>query len=92
MLLKHTADVMCEPLSVIFNKSLNSGIYPSTWKCANLSAVLKKCEQFIKENYRPISLLSCLSKIIERLVFNEMYEYFMSNNLLTKFNSGFKKK
>ena len=91
MLMKHTADVMCEPISNMFNKSLSIGVYPDTWKCANLSPVFKKCEQFIKENYRPISLLSCLSKIMERLVFTEMYEYLVSNNLLTQFNSGFKK-
>ena len=91
MLMKHTADVMCEPLSNLFNKSLNIGIYPNSWKCANLTPVFKKCEQFIKENYRPISLLSCPSKIMERLVFIELYEYFTANNLLTQFNSGFKK-
>jgi hypothetical protein len=45
-----------------------------------------------KENYRPISLLSCVGKVMERIVYNELYDYCMANNLLTWRNSGFKRK
>ena len=90
-LLKLTADVICDPLANIFNKSLNTSLYPEDWKCANMSAVYKKGERYIKDHYRPISLLSCISKVMERLVFESMYDYFISLGLLTKYNSGFKK-
>ena len=90
-LLKCTSDTICEPLAIIFNKSLSSCTYPQAWKCANLTSVFKKNDNTSRENYRPISLLSCISKIMERLVFNEMYEYFVRNRLLNTRNSGFKK-
>ena len=58
-LLKSTCHTICEPLATLFNKSLMECIYPSAWKSANLTSVFKKNENFLRENYRPISLLSC---------------------------------
>ena len=50
----------------------------------------KKNDKQIKTNYRPISLLSCTGKVLERIVFASLYEYCSGNNLLTWRNSGFK--
>ena len=67
------------------------GLFPDNWKDALVSAIFKKADRQLKSNYRPISLLSCLSKVFERIVFSDMYEYFVSNGLLCECNSGFRK-
>ena len=90
-MLKETAEVMAKPLSDIFNKSMEYGSFPSIWKRANVMPVFKKANRQIKENYRPISLLSCVGKVMERVVFTELYEYCLEHSLLTWRNSGFKK-
>ena len=88
--LKVCALSLAQPLSAIFQKSLDDGVFPTVWKDANLSALFKAKEKYIRSNYRPISLLSCMSKCLERCVFVELYKYCMLNNLLTWKNSGFK--
>ena len=88
--LKACALSISEPLSIIFQQSLDSGIFPKTWKDAHISALYKSIDKHIRTNYRPISLLSCLSKCLERCVFLELYKYCVQNNLLTWRNSGFK--
>ncbi len=88
---KNIAEVIAEPLSSLFKKLMNSGYFPSEWKKANVIPVHKKADKQNKENYRPISLLSCLGKIMKRIIYNELYEYCESNDCLTYKNSGFKK-
>jgi hypothetical protein len=55
-----------------------------------ISAIFKKIDKQIKSNYRPISLLSCISKVFERIVFNVLYSHLKDNNILNEYNSGFK--
>ena len=76
----------------MFNKSLADGVFPRTWKLANVSPVYKKGSKSDKVNYRPISLLSNMSKVLEKIVFKRLYEYLTENRLLIEKNSGFKKK
>ncbi len=90
-ILKETAEVMSEPLSYLFNKLMINGVFPENWKKANVIPIHKKAEKYKKENYRPISLLSCMGKVMERVIYNEIYEYCEERNLLTSKNSGFKK-
>ncbi len=59
---------------------------------SNVSPVYKKAFRYLKENYRPVSLLSCVSKIMERIVYNALYNFFKVNGLLSERNSGFKEK
>ena len=91
LILKNTATSLAEPLTKIFNISLQSSTFPDNWKLAHLSAIPKTSHPKSKTNFRPISLLSCMSKVMERIIFNEMYKYFMDNHLLITENSGFKK-
>jgi hypothetical protein len=70
---------------------LELGQYPSSWKEAIVTALFKKLNRQIKGNYRPISLLCCISKVFERIVFNSTYNYLTTNNLLDDENSGFAK-
>jgi hypothetical protein len=89
-ILKEAAISLSEPISDLFNKSLSQGKFPQPWKHANVTPVHKKGDRQTKSNYRPISLLSNISKVQERIVHNRLYEHCRTNNLLTERNSGFK--
>ncbi len=67
-LLKECADVIAPSLTELFNKSLASGKVPTEWKYANIVPVPKTSETRIINNYRPISLLSLVSKVLEHVV------------------------
>ena len=56
----------------------NSGIFPEELKCAEVVPVFKKGDHMDKVNYRPISLLSSVSKIYERLIYEQLSRYFES--------------
>ena len=79
-----------EPLCLIFEKCLETGVYPSIWKKANVIPVHKKNSRQSKENYRPISLLPIFGKIFEKLIFDSMYEHFCNHGLITPNQSGFR--
>jgi hypothetical protein len=83
--------VLVEPITYLINKSLSDGVFPDEWKTANVTPIFKKGDRQDYKNYRPISLLSNTSKILERVVYNHLYEYCNDNNILTERNSGFKK-
>ena len=89
-MLKLASQDIAKPLD-IFNYSLRTSTYPTVWKRANITPVFKKGNRQEVKNYRPISLLCNISKVFERLVFNHLYQYLVSNNLLTEKNSGYKK-
>ena len=59
-----------EPLSIIFKTSIQSGIFPKTWKKGNVVPVHKKSSKQVVGNYRPISLLPIFSKVFEKIIFN----------------------
>jgi len=89
-ILKECAMSLSQPLADLFNKSFNQGEFPQPWKHANVTPVYKKGDRQSKTNYRPISLLSNMSKVMERIVFNRLFEHCTKHNLLTEKNSGFK--
>ena len=91
VILKNCSEAIAFPLSVLFNSSLHSSIFPDEWKKADVCSIFKKNDPQICSNYRPISLLSSTSKVLERIVFNQIYEHCKNNKLLTPKNSGFKK-
>ena len=78
------------PLCKLFNYSLQCGKFPTCWKAANVCPIFKKNDNKNPANYRPISLLSNLSKVFERLVYKQLYSYFSENQLLNEKNSGFR--
>ena len=81
--------IMCDdaietPLKIIYENILLSGIYPDIWKSANLTPIHKKGDKQLVNNYRPIC-----GKILEKVVFNQLYTFFISNNLITTNQSCF---
>ncbi len=89
-LLKEAAPAIAKPLCDLFNASLARGTFPTQWKQANVIPVFKKNNRQEVSNYRPISLLPCVSKVLERVVYNHLYAYCTEHSLLTWRNSGFK--
>ena len=74
----------------MFQNSLKSSIYPSTWKKANVTPVHKKGDKQCVSNYRPVSLLPVFGKIFEKLIFNEIYSFLDREKLLNTNQSGFR--
>ena len=89
-MLKICGNSLFRPLELIFNDCLANGIFPSDWKKVNIVPVHKKNDKKRLNNYRPISLLSICSKMLERLIFNEMFGFFIENDLISQHQSGFK--
>jgi len=75
VILREGAHVLAPQLTAIFNKSIQSGIVPAKWKEANVCPVFKKGSKDSVENYRPISLLSVVSKVMERCIFNRIFPH-----------------
>ena len=89
-MLKICGDSLCRPLELIFNNCLANGICLFDWKKGNIVPVHKKSDKQRLNNYRPISLLPLCSKIFVRLTFNEMFGFFIENDLISQHQSGFK--
>ena len=79
-----TYDIIKNPLIYFFNYSLNSGVFPNKLKIARVSPILKNKEKNKLANYRPTSALPSILKILERMMYNRLYNYFDKNNLLFK--------
>ena len=77
------------PLHIIFTNILSTGLYPDSWKLANIIPIFKKGNKQLIKNYRHISLLPICGKIFKKIVFNDVYSYLQSNGLITKNQSGF---
>ena len=80
-----------EPLKILINQSLITGIYPERLKLAKISPIHKKNDIKHIENYRPISLLPIFSKIYEKVVHKQLQNYFEINNLFNQNQYGFRK-
>ena len=89
-LLKLANPYISETIRDIINQSLDTGIFPDDWKKAKVSPVYKADARNAPDNYRPISILPAISKVIERIVHTQVLEFFTENNLLSKFQSGFR--
>ena len=80
-------DVLLPSITKMINLSLTSGHFPAEWKMALILPLLKKrgLDPILK-NYRPISNLQFVSKLVERSVFNQLHEYFLSIIYILSFN------
>ena len=79
-----------KPLSIIFRNCISTGIFPNTWKKANIIPIYKKGNKQLIKNYRPVSLLPICSKIFERLIYNSVFQFLDERKLLNPNQSGFR--
>ena len=91
-LLRDSAIVIAPILSHIFNPSINTGIFPKDLKTAVISPLYKSGSKTECSNYRPISILSAVAKIFEKLLSMQLYEYLENNAILSFQQFGFRKK
>ena len=88
--LKALKDVIDVPLSLIFNRCINEGYFPDALKIAQVQPVFKSGEKSSICNFRPISILSGLSKIFEKFLNAQLTEYFETNQILSANQWGFR--
>ena len=91
MLKKDAADLICKPLTMVLNSSLRKGIFPDVWKLARVTPIFKSGSKSEANNYRPISVISVFSRILKRIVHDQVYEYLKANKVLTMSQSAFQK-
>ena len=90
MFLKNCSETLCVSLSLLFRKILNKGGFPTQWKTSIVCPLYKEGDRSSVEQFRPISLLSNVSKVLERVVFNRIFE--KTQHLLSDNQYGFRKK
>ena len=90
LLNKQISPVISIALTNIINQSLCTGIFPNKLKIAKVLPLFKKGNPHVFGNYRPISLLPSISKIFEKTVYKQLYDYLISNKLLYKSQYGFR--
>lgn len=89
-IIKMCCEGIAKSFSVLCNISLSRGEFISEWKKANVIPIFKKGDRQLKENYRPVSLLDSLSKIIEKVVFIRLYKFLENINFFNVHQSGFR--
>ena len=89
-MLKVCGPSIYKPLKIILNKCLETCVLSSEWKRGNIIPIHKKGDKHTLKNYRPVSLLPICGKILETLMFNEMFQFFIENKLISSSQSGFK--
>ena len=90
-LLKDGADAPASPLSVIFKLTIQQNVIPAKWKKAKVTPLHKSGTKDDPRNYRPISILPVVSKVLECLIHKQLASYFDNHNLLCKSQSGFRR-
>ena len=83
--------LICEPLSLIFNNCISTGIFPSKMKIARVTPIHKKGSRLDINNYRPISVLPIFSQILEKCIFNRLIDFIDKHKLLIKNQFGFRR-
>ena len=88
---KLSADHIAKPLHHIITLSLMQNKFPSSWKYSKIIPLHKKECKLAPKNYRPVAILSPLSKILEKVVYEQIYEYFTANKLFHPNLHGYRK-
>ncbi len=89
--IKFIALEISSPLAIIFNLSLSQGIFPDELKTNRIVPIFKTGDKRLCDNYRPISLVSALSKILEKIVATTLTNFLEINKLLYEHQYGFQR-
>ena len=89
VLLKEIIGDIVEPLSFIFNHSMQSGKFLDSMKLAEVIPLYKSKEHYLECNYRPISLLTIISKILKKIIYKRVYDFLVENCQLYENQFGF---
>lgn len=90
-LLRLCANNICEPLTIIFNLSITTGVVPSDWKYSRVTPVYKgKGETTDSSNFRPISVLGHIAKIIEKEIQCQLVKYLVNHDFITLDQSAYR--
>ena len=90
-LIKKIKNEISKSLTLIINQCIQKGIFPHKLKLAKVIPIFKSGDETLFNNYRPISILPSLSKIFERVIFNQIHDYFNTHNLYYSNQYGFRK-
>ena len=88
--IKYARNVLTRPLTLLINQCIHTGIYPKQLKLSRVKPLHKRGDKTQFGNYRPIALLPSLSKIFERVMFDQLLAYLSNNNLLCMNQFGFR--
>ena len=91
-IIKGASEVLKVPLTRLFNASIQRGSFPSTWKTAKVAPVLKGGDPLNKSNYRPVALLPAISKVMERVIYDQLIKHVSKQNILHESQHGFRPK
>ena len=89
-LLKETIPIITDPITHIINMSLSAGIVPDDMKVAKVIPIFKSSDPKLLKNYRPISLLTAFSKLLEKIMYDKVISYLNANKLLYEHQYGFR--
>ena len=88
--LKDGANILAKTISALCNLSISQGVFPSACKVAKLKPIFKMGKKTDPSNYRPISLLPSISKIIERVIHDQKNAFLSDEDILYTYQSGFR--
>ena len=88
--LKDYAKELAPVLCFIFQQSLDTGVVPSDWRLASITPIFKKGDKSTPSNYRPVSVTSICSKMIEHIIFSQIMAHYDLNNVLHDSQHGFR--
>ena len=83
-------NIISKPLKLIFNQAISTGEYPDKLKIAKVLPIFKKGATNTLSNYRPISVLSVLNKIFEKLLYKRLYKFLNKHKVLYEYQFGFR--
>ena len=90
-IIKKAAPIISDSLTLIFNQAITLSSFPDEWKMAKVVPLFKNGQRNIPGNYRPISVLPAISKIMERILYDQLYDYLTKFELLSDSQFGFRK-
>ncbi len=90
-IIKLAAPAISDSLTLIFNQAITLSTFPDEWKMARVIPLHKSGQRNIPGNFRPISVLPAISKIMERILYDQLYNYLTKFELLSDSQFGFRK-